>query len=577
MQSCSFCGHVDRSKPRKLCRPSLNADCCSICRKLDHLNAEIARGKAFLQGLLDQRDGLRAELNRAHPSIIHRLPPEVASIIFTIYASDVSGRHLPFTLGAVCQRWREIAWSTPSVWQTLDICFSPKEISRTRLQLMEGWLNRSGRLPLSITLIGYRLDSEFYRFHRLIDIINRYCNQWYSLDLTLPSSLLARFDDSTCVSFPMYKLSLRSSIDDHPIDTLSRVAPQVVEIYGLSCGHLSLNWTGITDITCIRLPNVGEALQILRLCPSLRKCKFGFSRNGVQLPYAAGFHITHAMLESLDIAPCGVSFLEYFFKSTTFPVLKHLRFLPPYNYVETDEFISFLTRSSTVLKSLVIEDWDLTGEELTRIARSVPSLESLQIAYGSSANKDGHDLFYHALASHIPTKNNPIPSSTEPLLPSLQTFGWFGFKTFPWEVVPGFFAPLSKNGSTRRRPLTTIHICCCRHENDAISYIDKEVLSQLSEFTDHVQFQFKDFISGKVDRDLWKMSLKRSGEEEEDEEDEDEDDDLEEENDDDLEEEEDDDMEEEEDVDLEEEDLEEEEDVDLGEEEEGNDLEEEEG
>lgn len=61
---------------------------------------------------------------------------------------DVSESELrfPLTLGAICRAWRQIAWSTPTLWTFMCLKISHvKQLSPTT-KLVEIWISRSGRL-----------------------------------------------------------------------------------------------------------------------------------------------------------------------------------------------------------------------------------------------------------------------------------------------------------------------------------------------------------------------------------------------------------------------------------------------
>ncbi|KAF9446247.1 hypothetical protein P691DRAFT_674016, partial [Macrolepiota fuliginosa MF-IS2] len=64
-----------------------------------------------LRELAVERSSLLCQLNdfRAATRVV---PPEILSEIFVIAAT-------PLRLGAVCSRWREVAWDTPELWTTI--------------------------------------------------------------------------------------------------------------------------------------------------------------------------------------------------------------------------------------------------------------------------------------------------------------------------------------------------------------------------------------------------------------------------------------------------------------------------
>ncbi|KAF9067145.1 hypothetical protein BDP27DRAFT_1329352 [Rhodocollybia butyracea] len=94
-----------------------------------------------------------------------RLPVEVLGEIFvhclpTDRFSYISAAQAPLLLTSICQRWREVALSFPSLWNTLHIFLddeiSPEEISQTE-ETIQIWLGRSKSLPLFISLV---IDSK---------------------------------------------------------------------------------------------------------------------------------------------------------------------------------------------------------------------------------------------------------------------------------------------------------------------------------------------------------------------------------------------------------------------------------
>jgi hypothetical protein len=90
---------------------------------------------------------------------------------------------IPLSLGAICSYWREVAWSTPSLWSSLVIRISNKHDSHMVTGITQEWLARSGQLPLSICIITKR---AYLQVLALADIINQYSSRWSNLDLYMP-------------------------------------------------------------------------------------------------------------------------------------------------------------------------------------------------------------------------------------------------------------------------------------------------------------------------------------------------------------------------------------------------------
>ncbi|PPQ65624.1 hypothetical protein CVT26_000566, partial [Gymnopilus dilepis] len=175
--------------------------------------------------------------------------------------------------------------------------------------------------------------------------------------------------------------------------------------------------------------------------------------------------------------------------------------------VATGSIVSFLRRSSCVVKSLSIRLTNLTDNDLVQITRLTPSLEKLSLVRCPSGASEFIG-FSQALSSHLSSNH---PSLTpKPLLPSLQVFKWLGDDAFPWRVLPSFFAPLTLGSTSPGRPLTKIQIYCLRLvDGSPIPYIDDDILRQLSKFADKVKFNFGYSTDDGYDGDLWKVSVER--------------------------------------------------------------------
>ncbi|EIN04177.1 hypothetical protein PUNSTDRAFT_76971, partial [Punctularia strigosozonata HHB-11173 SS5] len=111
---------------------------CSSCRCLGETTSISASSPLNLDGrgipeairLLDARiDVLVAELcdlrrqRNAHIPV-NRMPPEILQNIFLLYRNDFSTAALDWTaVSHVCLRWREVALSNSSLWDSPDLRF----------------------------------------------------------------------------------------------------------------------------------------------------------------------------------------------------------------------------------------------------------------------------------------------------------------------------------------------------------------------------------------------------------------------------------------------------------------------
>lgn len=82
---------------------------------------------------------LRAHTNVLVPEClgINRMPFEVISYIFALSLPRRFGAYsdfesAPLILGAVCRMWRDIAWSTPQLWNRIKIHLTPRSPAKGR-------------------------------------------------------------------------------------------------------------------------------------------------------------------------------------------------------------------------------------------------------------------------------------------------------------------------------------------------------------------------------------------------------------------------------------------------------------
>jgi hypothetical protein len=124
---------------------------------------ELAELDASPERIIERYD-LKRNINRFHSPIIRQIPTDVISIIFEFCLTDFADHQLspydkmdlsiPLSLGAICSYWREIAWSTPTLWSSLVVRFSSGHDSHMVTSITQEWLSRSGQLPLSICILA---------------------------------------------------------------------------------------------------------------------------------------------------------------------------------------------------------------------------------------------------------------------------------------------------------------------------------------------------------------------------------------------------------------------------------------
>ncbi|PPR06402.1 hypothetical protein CVT26_004848 [Gymnopilus dilepis] len=437
------------------------------------------------------------------------LPFEIASTVFEHYvhfARSDNRPHAPLTLGRICRRWRQIAWSNTALWSQLVIS-RDNAISETHAVLADEWLNRSGTLPLSIEMYCYRLKLPYswqvilQGCKRMLEVIFRYSDRWHSLILDVPATCLGGNGQPSSLLSKLCLIAYETEIElinfmIRPWTTsrmFANCSPNVVKLG--SCINIDLDWRLATNIT-LGAVDIAEALRILQIASNMAHCTF----QEISGPF--GFDVTPKdfivcpALEFLSICFIYPAASRFFCSAVRLPALKHLLFrgrqeLP----VSMDDLNLLVAQSLCFLKSLVIEEPNAEERGLIDLAPLLSSLTTLDVSRSNFANSSNQvDTFLQLLADPrlLPTRLLPISSSTMlPFLPCLETFHWDGPAPYHWTTLPGLFDPVVHNGASYRRPLKSVKINC----KTISSHIPNEILQQLAEFR-HVNFELTAVIDG---------------------------------------------------------------------------------
>jgi hypothetical protein len=111
-------------RPDRCIMPDRNR--CSACTEDIALEQQLKELERSMEKIHIKRRALRTVMNPNHDHLIHRFPPEIASRIFFYYSLftrflETYAKTNTLFLGAVCQKWRQLAWATPEVWTWIYI------------------------------------------------------------------------------------------------------------------------------------------------------------------------------------------------------------------------------------------------------------------------------------------------------------------------------------------------------------------------------------------------------------------------------------------------------------------------
>ena len=322
---------------------------------------ELAELDALLERIKLKRYDLKRKINRLHSPIVRRLPPDVTSTIFefclpfinfsdyqvlAFIGEDIS---FPLSLGAICTYWRDIAWSTPSLWSSLVIRVKIRHDPRIIADLAQEWLARSGQLPLSIRIFALNNNND-KRVSALAVIINQYSTRWIDLDFCIPSDCYQHFhaidNHAPTLKFIRFRCSLTADVMSLNFrltcPRLERASLANVPMKGSN-----IQWDNLTHLTLDSM-SIIDSFLILRKTPQLVFCKVSntssFGRR----------NIGALVLTSLRSLHLPISFAEHFLNNIIAPHLEELS-LPYYRNLSMEVITSFLGRSACLLRSLYMD------------------------------------------------------------------------------------------------------------------------------------------------------------------------------------------------------------------------------
>jgi len=291
---------------------------CAACAEDTELEKEKKELEIRIEEIDLRRRALRTVMNENHDRLIPRFPLEIASHIFIQYAPpsallDKDDRGTPLYLGAVCQKWRQLAWATPQLWTSLFIGFCGRGRYNCSNgfdlpQLIGGWLERSASLPLTIGFDGSELvhrDSVVY--HEVINILNKQSAKWYDMHFNLPPCHLHHLHGSDSPGNILHRLVLcnrRPSIRDSDFSTFSmksKPSPTDLTLLMVGLRHVDIIWKNLT-VASVDYIGVDECLELIQRAPLLENLSLNKIHASSHLFPIPNTRIIRPHLHSLELS-----------------------------------------------------------------------------------------------------------------------------------------------------------------------------------------------------------------------------------------------------------------------------------
>ena len=469
---CSLCGE-DTAEEQEITCVVLGGNPCWACKERADIQDQMKRLEQEMIKLKAKYRALGTTVNAIHDPFIHKFPPEIGSHIFRLclptplthsifdYPSCTQEAFLwALKLGAVCRKWRELAWATPNLWETLSITVIPstlRTLARSWPGLISEWLGRSGVLPLTITFRrdGFSSnDEEEEEFddatNRIIEVINSHSSRWRHLSLKVDADIPERFSGSMDPN-QLFLLELavygRRSLTQNFM-MKSKPFPTHLTLDNFSPTSIDIGWDNIIHATLSNI-SANECVEVLRRAPAVEYFTASdFIRPSDNSPVNVDA-LVHPRIRSLHLSNKSSKILDMI----KIPALKEWTHFQESRHLPVDAMVSLIKRSGCYLKILNLQYIPVRSENLPSLFQAMPSLERLKIQFRSSSqnvNDVLDDILLRIFRSPPDKSTIPANPSRETFLPCLQ---FMNCKTqFSWDRVPQLYRQGHRHSLTLKAP-----------------------------------------------------------------------------------------------------------------------------
>ncbi|KAJ7086333.1 hypothetical protein B0H15DRAFT_801539 [Mycena belliarum] len=407
--------------------------------------SEASRLQALIEDLCAQR---QRELDyiAAHEALLspaRRLPQDVLQEMFlaclpTTRDAVMSAREAPLLLCRICSAWRAIALSIPALWASLHMPLQ-HIFERTFTGPPIMWLERSGRCPLSLSLVGARTMEHFETYEsEFIDPLFYYLEgcahrlQSITMDYSSTDGMLRLKD----MYSPILVTAKIQAVLDEIMEMKLLTSPSLRRVHLRISGYLDngiagvpLRWGCLTHLIIHafvdRYPQSGlspkMALDILARCSRLISFTVDTNNSSEQT-------LSHSSAESPLIlrclrelilcrcnSPLGPNSISHILRNLIMPELRTIQ-LPRTETSQrgTFPFLCDLAGRSPLVEELHI---DLARLAPASLADTIPMLHSLKRLYVLAYETPGFANVDQLLALLVPEPGGAPPC---PLLGELQ-------------------------------------------------------------------------------------------------------------------------------------------------------------
>ncbi|ESK88761.1 hypothetical protein Moror_17149 [Moniliophthora roreri MCA 2997] len=421
--------------------------------------------------LQTRRDKLKSFIDnhRALLSPIRRVPSDILREIFVqCLPEDRLPTHnihqAPLLLTGICRSWREVAITTPRLWNRIHIWLryprSPPiteffhSLMKASAEGLDLWLERSGTMPLTLSLHASTPSSlssrDPWNFNtnggRVKDIEMLYINfarhllpyaaRWKSLSITISARVMdflkALPEEFELTSLEEFRPTRPPEMMNwEALDVVFRRSPSLRSVQ-LDDGYLERLSIPCGNLTEVAISGLREDVLFHNFkrvlspsCASLRHCTLDILIPMNSTIWAiVGSPVVLPMLHTLKVQirspqiPTIALALQHLFDAITAPMLKTLH-ITSRNYLFHNDcldrlpFVPFLERSGCTLSSFAL-DLPVKVADLIAVFRLAPSLVELKL-------RDSNIKEANAPLSEFFDALTPTPMDPDVLCPRLES------------------------------------------------------------------------------------------------------------------------------------------------------------
>lgn len=427
---------IDQTQDRQETVPDIQTE-------LSNVDNEIARAQAVLNRLKLERQRLHESLTHSQSLVapIRSLPAEVLSEVFMAVPRNepFSISNSPVLFTRVCSQWRDVAISTPQLWDVVNfIVDGTLNVKPFTMEFWKLWLSRSGACPLKIKVDLSRRALPRFSYCPIMDMLLSCSHRWFDACITAPFSL----DTFAAVKaqFPILtNLTIASSSFSVSPGSLAmfEAAPRLqtvllVSPFGFSaqCG---LPWMRLQSFVG-DLP-IDDCLTILTLCSHLTNCRLQ-CRRSAHIPTCS---LILPNLQELRVSIVDNVVCECLFDSLTCPALNRLRIRPLSRLSFTlppSTLTSFIARSSCVLQELSLRGISLKDPGLIVFLEELPSLIELELSEANDPTSCLPTVPWHLFDRMTYDSRSTAEDHPALLVPKLKVLELNMRFTPPCDIIP---------------------------------------------------------------------------------------------------------------------------------------------